>query len=86
MHRPVKSVGFTLSVLGWLTFSSTSVVAQHDKYFDFEHVLLSIGYFEEPSDRNLQLLAQTEALVHLKRHSDRTGYYPAEFSKLDTMH
>jgi len=50
-----------------LTFFGAGVTAQNAQYFDFEHVVRSIRYLEDPSARNLELLAQTEAMQHLKR-------------------
>lgn len=77
------SVRSALSVLGMLTFCGASVAAQHSEHFDFDHVVRAMRYLERPSARNLQLLAGTEAMKHLKAHSDRTGYYPTAASHLD---
>lgn len=43
--------------------------------FNFEHVENAIKYLENPSDENLKNIAQSNAMKHLKKHSDRTGYY-----------
>jgi hypothetical protein len=43
--------------------------------FDFSHVKLAIDYFDAPRDSLLAEIATTPAAIHLKRHSDRTGYY-----------
>lgn len=45
--------------------------------FDFSHVKLAIEYFDAPRDSLLAEIAATPAALHLKRHSDRTGYYSA---------
>ena len=46
--------------------------------FDFSHVKLAIEYFDTPRDSLLADIAATPAALHLKRHSDRTGYYSAD--------
>ena len=51
--------------------------------FDFSHVNLAIRYFDKPSDSLLAEIASTTAAIHLKRHSDRTGYYPPGATSLD---
>lgn len=51
--------------------------------FDFTHVELAIDYFDSPEEGSLESIAATPAAQHLKNHSDRTGYYPADFSALD---
>jgi hypothetical protein len=45
--------------------------------FDFSHVRLAIQYFEAPGESVLSEIATTPAAIHLKHHSDRTGYYSA---------
>lgn len=40
-------------------------------------------YFDEPSETLPAEIAATAAALHLKRHSDRTGYYPADASARD---
>jgi hypothetical protein len=45
--------------------------------FDFSHVRIAIEYFDAPRDSLLAEIAATPAALHLKRHSDRTGYYSA---------
>jgi len=72
-----------LSVLGMLAFCGAGLAAQLSPVFDYGHVRQAIRYLEDPSPENLELLAQTEAMLHLKRHSDRTGYYPPGASHLD---
>lgn len=51
--------------------------------FDFTHVDLALHYFDRPSGDLITEVSTTEAARHLKRHSDRTGYYPPETSSLD---
>ncbi len=63
--------------------AGASAPAQLTGRFDYRHVTKAIRYLEDPTPENLQLLAETEASLHLKRHSDRTGYYPAAASPLD---
>ena len=46
--------------------------------FDPQHAELALHYFENPVGRILGEMAATDAARHLKRHSDRTGYYPAD--------
>jgi hypothetical protein len=74
---------FVASFLGVMAFCGAGVAKQDAQHFDFEQVAQSIRYLQDPSARNLELLAQTEAMTHLKRHSDQTGYYPPEASPLD---
>ena len=45
-------------------------------HFDFTHVELALDYFESLSETTLSELTKTDAALHLKRHSDRTGYFP----------
>lgn len=45
--------------------------------FDFSHVKLALRYHETPTSSLLAEVSATPAAAHLKRHSDRTGYYPA---------
>jgi hypothetical protein len=45
--------------------------------FDFTHINLAIQYHETPSNDLLKEISETTGAIHLKRHSDRTGYYPA---------
>jgi hypothetical protein len=51
--------------------------------YDFSHVNLAIRYFDEPSEMLLEEIASTTAAVHLKRHSDHTGYYPSSVTSRD---
>lgn len=51
--------------------------------FDLIHVSLAISYFDHPSDSLIKQIAESDANVHLKRHSDRTGYFPANFTLRD---
>ena len=51
--------------------------------YDFSHVNLAIRYFDGPSEMLLAEIASTTAAVHLKRHSDRTGYYPSSATSRD---
>jgi hypothetical protein len=51
--------------------------------FDFSHINLAIRYFDEPSNSLLTEIASTTAAIHLKRHSDRTGYYPPNATSRD---
>ncbi|MCW8925099.1 MAG: hypothetical protein OQJ84_02495 [Xanthomonadales bacterium] len=51
--------------------------------FDFSHLTLAIDYFENPSESLLIEIAGTPAAAHLKRHSDRTGYYPPSTTARD---
>ena len=46
-----------------------------NELFNFEHVQTAIRYLENPSDENLKSIANSNAMKHLKNHSDRTGYY-----------
>jgi hypothetical protein len=46
--------------------------------FDFTHIELAFRYFASPSEALLDEISLTDAAIHLKRHSDRTGYYPAD--------
>jgi hypothetical protein len=57
--------------------------AREGNVFDFQHVLAAMAYLEHPSPERLETLARTDAMQHLKRHSERSGYYPAEASELD---
>lgn len=43
--------------------------------FDFTHVSLAIRYFDSPSEALINQISESDAAHHLKRHSDRTGYY-----------
>jgi hypothetical protein len=51
--------------------------------FDFTHVDLAIRYFENPSTALIEQISESDAARHLKRHSDRTGYYPADAAPRD---
>ncbi len=51
--------------------------------FDFTHVDLAIRYHQAPSEDLLNEISESTAAIHLKRHSDRTGYYPADASPRD---
>lgn len=51
--------------------------------FDFTHVTLALRYFGEPDENLLVEIAASPAGQHLKRHSDRTGYYPPDATALD---
>jgi hypothetical protein len=51
--------------------------------FDFTHVELAIRYHKAPSEDLLGKISESSAAIHLKRHSDRTGYYPADASPGD---
>lgn len=50
---------------------------------DFTHVRLALQYFVAPSQARLDEISGTSAAQHLKRHSDRTGYYPADATSRD---
>jgi hypothetical protein len=56
---------------------------QRTNVFDYDHVRLAIRYLENPTPENLEALAETEASLHLKRHSDHTGYYSPDATPLD---
>ena len=64
-----------------LTLNATA--ANGPESFDFTHVILAIRYFERPSDALIKQISESDAAHHLKRHSDRTGYYPADFTSRD---
>ena len=69
----------TLFLIGQvcLVTSCSTVTPEPIPYgFDFLHVNLVMRYFDDPSDSLLTEIASTTAAIHLKRHSDRTGYYP----------
>ncbi len=51
--------------------------------FDFAQVRAAIAYLEHSSPEKLDAVARTDAMDHLKRHSDWSGYYPASASRLD---
>lgn len=51
--------------------------------FDFAHIDLSMAYFGAPSDGMIEEISQTAAAAHLKRHSDRTGYFPKDATAQD---
>lgn len=51
--------------------------------FDFAHIKLAMEYFDESRDILLAEIAATAAARHLKRHSDRTGYYSANATPLE---
>ncbi len=53
------------------------------RVFDFAQVRAAIAYMEHPSPERLEAVARTDAMAHLKRHSDWSGYYPASASRLD---
>ena len=79
----MKRMRVIVSPLALLIACFVSTTAQHKQSFDFSHVSLAIQYLEDPSADRLQLLAQTDAMKHLKRHSDRSGYYPVTATPLD---
>ncbi len=68
---------FVLGLLFQFTPNSRGDTELSDYGFDFSHVNLAIRYFGEPSNSLLTEIASTTAAIHLKRHSDRTGYYPS---------
>lgn len=73
----------------WRQILAASVVlasagqAAGPEVFDFAEVRASIAYLEDPSPEQLRAVADTDAMRHLARHSERTGYYPAEATRLD---
>ncbi|MCP4605041.1 MAG: hypothetical protein GY847_31715 [Proteobacteria bacterium] len=78
-----------LTFLMCIGASCTSIVAKDTavtkdtECFNFAHVLRSLEYLENKSDEKLQSVANTEAMDHLKRHAEKTEYYPLAMSKLD---
>lgn len=81
-----KTSAFILLVAA-LLLAVTSCTAENPAplpdRFDFTHVELAIDFFESPEEGSPESIAATLAAQHLKNHSDRTGYYPAEFTTLD---
>lgn len=51
--------------------------------FDFSHIDLALQYFETPSENAIDEIAATDAALHLKNHSDRTGYYALDVTAED---
>jgi len=47
--------GLILAVWGIVVACSVGVTAQHEEYFDFEHVTAGIRYAGDPSEENLKL-------------------------------
>jgi hypothetical protein len=64
-------------------FTPNATAANGPESFDFTHVSLAIRYFENPSDVLINQISESDAAHHLKRHSDRTGYYPSDFTPRD---
>ena len=60
-----------------------AAAANAPERFDSTHVDLAIRYFENPSDALIERVSESDAARHLKRHSDRTGYYPADATARD---
>jgi hypothetical protein len=68
---------FILGQVLYLAACTNSDTEPCTSCFDFAHVKLAIEYFDAPGDSSLADIAATPAALHLKRHSDRTGYYSA---------
>lgn len=51
--------------------------------FDFAHIEGALSYFSTPDDQTLREISETHAANHLKRHSDRTGYYEPDATTLE---
>lgn len=71
-----------LCVAQFLVFSGCTIEAESTG-FDFTHVNLALQYFDRPSENLKEEIAASEAALHLKRHSDRTGYYPPDTTTLE---
>lgn len=46
--------------------------------FDFQHAELALKWLHNPTQEILSELSTTSAAKHLKNHSDKTGYFPAD--------
>lgn len=79
MKIHITAVRFYIFLAIFLTFSHGSnaheVSKNHNDFFDFEHIQSAIKYLTTPSNNNLKSVANSNAMKHLKNHSDRTGYY-----------
>ncbi|MCW8833758.1 MAG: hypothetical protein OQK03_10595 [Colwellia sp.] len=79
--------GFYFSFFIVVSFFQVAKAQSHENnesyFFDFEHIKSSIAYLESPSLLRLMTVADTQAMKHLKNHSDRTGYYSKESSTKD---
>ena len=79
----IRRATVPLSAFCLLLLNTAEVNSQDAEHFDVQHVIRSIEYLQDPSPEKLSRVADTPAMKHLKRHSDRTGYYPLEASELD---
>ena len=51
--------------------------------FNFAHIEGALRYYSAPDDQTLREISETHAARHLKRHSDRTGYYDPDATTLE---
>lgn len=72
-----ESLCVIVIVSACLSAQVTAGAADVAELLDFTHIELAFHYFATPSEALLDEMSKTGAAIHLKRHSDRTGYYPA---------
>jgi hypothetical protein len=65
-------------ILPYCFIASCTSWAKGDEIFDFNHIKYSLIYLENPTAENFANVANSQAMQHLKNHSDRTGYYSKE--------
>jgi hypothetical protein len=78
----LSKVSVLLLLFFCLMVSSASWAKDND-FFNFEHIKYAFIYLESPTTANFEKLANSQAMQHLKNHSDRTGYYSKESTAED---
>ncbi len=65
-------------ILPYFVIAPCTSWANDDEIFNFDHIKYSLVYLENPTAANFANVANSQAMQHLKNHSDRTGYYSKE--------